>query len=154
LADCYFVLALIHDAERRDAGRISRFGPDEGNEPQSFSKDDQEWTFWYVMAKDAAKLSVSNGVTLDDCLARVEADLSESEGSPRENGGRRRRRGRPADRNAAADKRVAEAWAEGGYQTYEALAIEMGKTEREVKLAIDAQRQREKRKRSPGSHPT
>jgi hypothetical protein len=32
-------------------------------------------TFWNVMASHAAKLSASNGVTLDDCLARVEADL-------------------------------------------------------------------------------
>jgi hypothetical protein len=60
LADCYFVLALIHDAARRDASRINRFGPDAREELSLLSDDGQEWSFWYVMASHVSKLSVKD----------------------------------------------------------------------------------------------
>lgn len=74
LADTYFVLALIHDADRRDAGRINPFGPDAGYELTILSAEEQEWRFWYVQALHVSTLRASDQVTLDGCLARVEAD--------------------------------------------------------------------------------
>ena len=45
-------------------------------------------------------------------------------------------------------ERIADAWATEHYRTYAELARHLRLTEREVKLAIDAHRQREKRART------
>jgi hypothetical protein len=58
------------------------------------------------------------------------------------------RRGRPADRDAAEDQRIADAWATGHYRDYAELARHFQRTERQVKLAIDAHRKRRKRARA------
>jgi hypothetical protein len=66
-ADCYLVLALIHDADRRDGGRIDPFGPG----------DEREMIFWVAVGSHLPGLRASDQVTLDECLARVEGDLRE-----------------------------------------------------------------------------
>lgn len=76
LGDCYFVLALIHDSERRDAGRINPFPFDFGDKPIDSVEEAKEWGFWYVMTSHLSKLRVNDQVTLDECLARVDAGLS------------------------------------------------------------------------------
>jgi hypothetical protein len=64
LADCYFVLALVHNADRRGPGRINPFPPD----------DEEAIRFYYAQLAHVSHLSASDQLTLDDCLARVEAD--------------------------------------------------------------------------------
>jgi nucleoside phosphorylase len=75
LADAYFVLALIHDADRRDAGRINPFGPDDEPELTYPSDAGQEWVFWHIMASHVSTLRASDQITLDNCLAQIEDDL-------------------------------------------------------------------------------
>src|SRR5262249_32890086 len=67
LADCYFVLALVHNAERR-VGRFSPFPPD----------NERALIFYYAQLSHASRFSASDQLALDDCLARVEADLRET----------------------------------------------------------------------------
>ena len=77
LSDCYFILALVHDDKRRDACRINRFGPDE-IENLTFPSDEwREWSFWRSQSERVSGLRSEHQMTLDDCLARVESDLSE-----------------------------------------------------------------------------
>jgi hypothetical protein len=52
----------------------------------------------------------------------------------------RRAGGRPSDTDPREDQRIAEAWRTRQYATYEALASAIGKTKRDVKLAIDRHR--------------
>jgi hypothetical protein len=68
LADCYFVLALVHDAERRGPGRINPFPPE----------DVKGLNFYDAQLSHVCHLSASDQLTLEDCLARVEADLCET----------------------------------------------------------------------------
>jgi hypothetical protein len=55
-----------------------------------------------------------------------------------------RRRGRKPDTDPRADQRIAEAWATGQHKTYAQLAEAKGITEREVKLALDRTRWRQR----------
>jgi len=64
LADCFLVMALLHDADRRDARRIN-----------PFSSHQHGLTFYENQLSRLADLRGTDQVTLDDCLARVEADL-------------------------------------------------------------------------------
>ncbi|MGD8452201.1 MAG: hypothetical protein PVJ57_10320 [Phycisphaerae bacterium] len=57
-----------------------------------------------------------------------------------------KRRGRPADTDAAADAKIARAWEGKRWRTYAELAQEKGLTERAVRLAIDRDRKRRARK--------
>lgn len=59
-----------------------------------------------------------------------------------------KRRGRPADTDPRQDERIHDAWETATYRTYAELANELGKTKREVKLAIDRMRQRRNRSKS------
>jgi hypothetical protein len=76
------------------------------------------------------------------------ADESKGAGNQRGTGkgtkpkGKLKRRGRPADTDAKGDKRIFEAWNTGQYKGYADLARELGKTEKEVSLAIDRHRKR------------
>jgi hypothetical protein len=142
-ADSYFVLALIHDAERQDASRISPFGPDDGQKLAIESEDGQMWVFWHIMALRVPMLCARNQTTLDDCLARVVADLAQ----PESERNKARQRGRPPDRDATKDRRVKEAWKTGRYKSYDELSKELGVPRRQVQLAIDAERKRQKRQR-------
>jgi hypothetical protein len=83
-------------------------------------------------------------VTLDDCLARVEADLSGLANSPPKEGEKspRRNRGRPQARDSRNDKRIYEAWKSGNYKDYADLARDLHETKDGVARAIDAHRQR------------
>jgi hypothetical protein len=63
LADCYFVLALIHNADRRRPDRINPFPP-----------DGEEARFYYAQLLHVRDFSARDQLTLEDCLARVEAD--------------------------------------------------------------------------------
>ncbi len=65
LADCYFALAVVHDAERQGPRKLEPFAPD----------DMVAWVSYYAQQSNVVSLSESDRVTLDDCLARVEADL-------------------------------------------------------------------------------
>jgi hypothetical protein len=67
LADCYFALAVVHDAERPDAGRIDPFEPGASIGYADF----------LVQMSNVAKLSKGDKWALGDCLARVEADLND-----------------------------------------------------------------------------
>jgi hypothetical protein len=67
LADCYLVLALVHNAERRDAGRINPFSPD----------DEDGLRFYEAQQTHVHKLRQCDRMTLDDCLARIEATRPE-----------------------------------------------------------------------------
>jgi hypothetical protein len=58
---------------------------------------------------------------------------------------KRRKRGRPADTDTKADKRIYEAWKSQRHKTYADLALALGITTRTVKEAIDRHRQRLKR---------
>src|SRR5262249_42867128 len=62
---------------------------------------------------------------------------------------KRRKRGRPSARDAAQDKSIADAWASGQHKDYEALGRELHLTKKDIEHAIDAHRQREKRKAAP-----
>jgi len=55
---------------------------------------------------------------------------------------RRRRGGRPRDTDAKQDKRIADAWQTGRFAGYDDLARELGKTKRDVRMALDRHRKR------------
>ena len=59
---------------------------------------------------------------------------------------KRRKGGRPPDRDANADAKLAEAWESGQYRTHAELARAMKEGEREVKLALERHRKRQGRK--------
>lgn len=61
--------------------------------------------------------------------------------------GKPKRRGRPADTDAQADAKLAEAWDTGHYQTYDQLGQEKGMSGRDVELAIDRHRKRRRRQK-------
>src|SRR5262249_19915902 len=65
LADCYLVLALVHDAARPDGGRIDPFPSD----------DTQGQMFYAALKRHVCGLRQRDQLTLDDCLARVNAEL-------------------------------------------------------------------------------
>jgi hypothetical protein len=145
LADCYLVFALVHDAERRDASRIDPF-PSGGEEGLRF---------YHANLTNIYGLSNRDQLTLDDCLARVEADLSATgerrmASSPRGRSGSCRgegekpnaKRGRKPDTDPMVDKRVADAWGTGRYKTYEECGNALGMTKKDVKRAIDRDRHR------------
>jgi hypothetical protein len=69
LADCFFVLALVHDAQRRE-GRIDPFPPDDAG----------GLAFFAAQQSRVVSLSLRDELTLDDCLRRVEADLERDRG--------------------------------------------------------------------------
>jgi hypothetical protein len=75
LADCYLVLALVHDADRRDGGRISPFRCDDGRGPAADPDGVAESIFWVAQASHLPGLRAGDQGTLDECLARVEDDL-------------------------------------------------------------------------------
>ncbi len=79
LADAYFVLAVVHDSVRRDAGLISPFDSDEYERANWISPDTQESIFWYVMGGHVLKFRTTDQVALDECIARVIADLKNEE---------------------------------------------------------------------------
>jgi hypothetical protein len=58
-----------------------------------------------------------------------------------------KRRGRPSDTDPQADAKIAEAWDTGHYQTYERLGQETGMSGRDVELAIDRHRKRQRRQK-------
>ncbi|UCC31326.1 MAG: hypothetical protein JSU86_03435 [Phycisphaerales bacterium] len=58
----------------------------------------------------------------------------------------RAKRGRKPETDAKADKRIAEAWSSEQYPTFEALGRALKLSTREVRLAVDRHRKREKRK--------
>ncbi len=66
LPDCYLVLALVHDRERPDGGRIDPFPPD----------DEAGLWFHRIQQPRVFALSERDQLPLDDCLARVVADLT------------------------------------------------------------------------------
>jgi hypothetical protein len=71
LGDCYFVLVLVHNAERR-SGRFNPFP----------SADARAEIYYFAQLSLVSQLGGSDRVTLDDCLARVEADVELEAGSP------------------------------------------------------------------------
>jgi len=71
LADCYLVLAVVHDAERRGPGKIRPFPVD----------DIAAGCFFHAHMCNVEKLNESDQLALDDCLVRVEANLIALEGS-------------------------------------------------------------------------
>jgi len=54
------------------------------------------------------------------------------------------RRGAPPATDPKEDKRISDAWATGAHQSHEALSVAMGKGLREVKLALDRHRKRQR----------
>jgi hypothetical protein len=76
----------------------------------------------------------------------AEAGAGHDQGGAGQGEGKRppRRRGRKPDTNPKEDQRVADAWASGQYKTYEELANALGRKERDVKLALDRVRWRER----------
>lgn len=80
LADCYFVHALIYDAVRRDAAKINPFSPDE-KYPLELT---EEVNFWNAQSALLSQLRLTDQVTLDDCLARVQDDLAQLTAPPRD----------------------------------------------------------------------
>jgi hypothetical protein len=65
LADCYFVLILVHNAERR-SGRFNPFQ----------TTDARAEIYYFAQLSTISQLSANDRVTLGDCLARVEADMA------------------------------------------------------------------------------
>jgi hypothetical protein len=63
------------------------------------------------------------------------------EEAPRQRG--RRRRGRKTSTDPQADQAIYDAWATGNYPKYSDLAREIGKSEREVRRAVDRHRHRQ-----------
>jgi hypothetical protein len=55
------------------------------------------------------------------------------------------KRGRPRDTDQEEDRRILNAWDTGRHPTYAALARELHLTERDVKLAIDRQKKRQRK---------
>src|SRR5262249_12930382 len=55
---------------------------------------------------------------------------------------KRGKRGRPADTDPRADKRIFEAWRSGHHTTYADLATALGQPEQQVRAAIDRHRKR------------
>jgi hypothetical protein len=142
LADCYLILALVHNALRRDAGRIEPFGSD----------DQEGLRFYHAQLTGIHDLSNGDQLTLDDCLDRVQADLSEQaerrmaspscgRSSERRPEREKPRRGRPYT-DPKVDKRVVDAWATGQYKTYEECGNALGMNKNAVKNAIDRDRHR------------
>jgi hypothetical protein len=73
LADCYFVLALIHDAKRPDAFRINPVFDDSWGPLEEV----REFAVWQSELKNLANLDLDAQLTLDDCMHRVEIDLKD-----------------------------------------------------------------------------
>jgi hypothetical protein len=71
------------------------------------------------------------------------AAVARLEGAGR--GKKPRKRSRPVDTDARADKRVYEAWKSRRYKNYSDLARELKMSERDVKMAIDRHRKRVER---------
>jgi hypothetical protein len=94
LADCYFVLALLHDSARRDASRINPFGCDIDIELPLLSDEAKQLRFWFAMASHVATLRAGDQVTLDDCLAQVVTDLGVLANPPVQDGKELCRRGK------------------------------------------------------------
>lgn len=84
------------------------------------------------------------------CQARLTAEAQtrkQGEGAAKSAPKRRRKRGRPADTDPKADKKIEDAWQTGQYRTHEDLAGALNTSRREVTAALDRQRKRRKRKR-------
>jgi hypothetical protein len=73
LGDCYFVLAIIHDEERRDSNRINPFFLEDRLEANTA----YETNFWDAQSTHVSTLTIRDQMTLDDCMARVESDLGQ-----------------------------------------------------------------------------
>jgi len=73
LADCYFVLAVIHDTGRRHGLWINPWHLDRGH-----SGDGIEATTWAAQRSFVARLRAGDKLTLYDCVSRVDADLRNS----------------------------------------------------------------------------
>ncbi len=95
----------------------------------------QSLGFWSVLA-DVARASL---YAIDVLTGGTVADPRRT--SPR------KKPGRKPDTDPKKDKQIADAWKTGQYKTYEDCAEELGKTQREVKLAIDRDRKRKTPKR-------
>jgi hypothetical protein len=70
--------------------------------------------------------------------ALTEQAPGESESSEKS----KRGRGRPSDTDPEEDEKIFNAWKSSGYKVYADLALDLGKTEKEVAQAIDRHRQR------------
>jgi hypothetical protein len=80
LADCYFVLALIHDCMRRDAALINPFDSTGKKSVQDYDSFEalKSSVIWIVQARFVAQLGCLDSLTLDTCFAQVRADLETS----------------------------------------------------------------------------
>jgi hypothetical protein len=79
LADAYFVLAVIHDAERQGPKKINPFTRNFAAAQCAyypFATDCLDAEIWYSAHESAAaNLTESDRTTMDDCLALIKADL-------------------------------------------------------------------------------
>lgn len=71
IADCHLVVALIHDAARPDGGRV--LSSRQADRADLSAAELREQIFYRVMAGHVSKLNGDDRVTVEDCLARVEA---------------------------------------------------------------------------------
>jgi hypothetical protein len=103
-----------------------------GEEPRNDTEND--WRFSELSLDQVADLFHDRGVPPPDSLFPASS----------QRGAKKRPGGRPSDTSAKEDRRIAEAWETGRYASYEALAQALGKTKREVSLAIDRVRHRKR----------
>ena len=109
----------------------------------------------FVLDSDTARSKKQNAEQLSDrladyldrrgyCIAQGDRDEQKKE-VPTD---RRGKPGRKRDTDPKADKKIAEAWQTGRYKTHAELGKELGKSERDVKLALDRHRKRTPRRKN------
>ena len=91
---------------------------------------------------DASQVLWQFNVLADSCRnasGKVLPTAEKAEGAGGSDG-RQKRRGRKPDTDPKADKRVWDAWQSGEHKDHEQLAVALGMTRREAKLALDRYR--------------
>lgn len=141
LAECYVVLAAIHDAKLAGVELIKPWTADDSSRPRSYYETG--------LLRRVNELGQADHPSLKVHLARVNADLL-SAGN--KNRGKPSNRGRRVDSDPKDDERISNAWNTGNYRTYDELARALDATGeikgRDVKLAIDRHRKRLEKKES------
>jgi hypothetical protein len=101
--------------------------------------------------RDVLSLAIVPGLELLECCATSNTGSTPPAATPKQGEGNgatkpavKAKRGRRADTDPKADKKVADAWATGHYRTYEDLGRKLKTTKHQVKTALDRHRHRVK----------